>query len=98
MRDPWPISDEGRALPPRLVSSLYQLMKPEGQSVSKERGDERLTQTMQRLVTQFGRAEVVKRIRAATVREDQKLYQSWLVLTAETCRDPRERQRTGTFR
>ena len=98
MSDRWPIGDDGRAFPPRLVSSLYRLMKSEGGAVSKERGEERLTQTMQRLVTQLGREEVVRRIRAATVRKDMKLYQGWLVLTAEACRDPRDRQRAGTFR
>lgn len=64
-----------------LVSSLY-WQAPSDDFPDREEGERRLKMKMQRLVTEFGEEEVVRRLRAAVIPNDQEYMRAWMVLSA----------------
>ena len=64
-----------------LVSSIYRLAPPAGY-LSKDEAERRLRIRMRRLVSRYGEAEVVRRLRLAEVPQAMELARAWMVLTA----------------
>jgi hypothetical protein len=77
-----------------LVSALYRQVASDGY-VSKEESERRLKLAIRRLVNQYGKDEVVRRIRAyAVTNEQDETRKAWLVLEAWSVPD---RHRSGTL-
>lgn len=76
-----------------LVSRIYRQASTESW-ISREESERRLRLKIQRLVNDLGRDEVVTRIRAHPVNQDQAVVKAWLVLSAEASG---ERHRSGTL-
>ena len=76
-----------------LVSSLYRMTASDAYP-NKDEAERRLKILIQRLVSQHGQAEVLRRIQEYPVPKDMETMKSWIVLTVWASRD---RQRAGTF-
>lgn len=76
-----------------LVSSLYRLIPSEAWP-NKDEAERRLKVLVQRLVSTYGQAEVIRRIQDYPVTKEQEGMRSWIMLTVWASKD---RQRGGTF-
>ena len=64
-----------------LVSALYRMVPSEGPA-SKAESDRRVAYKLRRLVATHGEAEVIRRLRGATVPKEYEAMRSRLILQA----------------